>query len=298
MSALAPWEIEENERWKFGGDAMSGTNSVSVGLLSEAAPSPTRPRAYRHDADASRFPMPQIHEPNENSDVIIDPQTARELKFIGAYDGYVKYHRQVAAACDKLREHLKKFNSTLFKNCELESLPERYEDISFELEENWRKRKQSAEAVKRGIFLATELIKAFPVYRFFIPLKTPLRLIGCMGDRLDASQVSLVIGEINRLPSAPYSDPSFLGMRCIACDRLLSFYLRTKEYEKALDACDCGITLEGSGPHSKNRFRHRKKALVSMIKKKDETKNSWSFNPDVQFKRSVAHYSSSNAALR
>jgi hypothetical protein len=297
MSALAPWEIEENERWKFGNGAISDKGSATVGLLSNPAPRHASFQANRHEMDEPQFQMPQAREADENIEVAIDPQTEKELKFIGAYDSYVKYHRQVISVCGHLREHLKELNSALFKDCELESLPERYEEISAELEENWRKRKQSAEAVKRGIFLATELIKAFPVYRFFIPLKTPLHLVGCMGDRLDASQVSLVIGEINRLPGTPYSEPSFLGMRCLACDRLLSFYLRTREYKKALDVCDCGITFEG-GPHSKNRFRHRKKALVSMIQKKEKMKNSWNFNPDVQFKRSVAHYGSSNAALR
>jgi hypothetical protein len=120
-----------------------------------------------------------------------------------------------------------------------------------------------------------------------------------MGDRLDTSQVSLVLDKINRLPSAPYSEPSFLNMRCVACDRLLSLYLRTKEYEKAIDVCDCGITIESVGPDTKDRFRYRKKAIAKMIQKRDEMKNAWSFSYERQFKkRSVSNHDLSNAHLR
>jgi hypothetical protein len=290
MPDLAPWEIEENEQWKHNG---SGTPDVAAKVLV------TRPHQPQPEKNTASFQPREPHVTGQGAEVNINPQTALELKRIGAFDGYVKYHRQVLGACAHMREHLKKLNAALFKDCELESLPERYEDISRELEENWRKRKQSAEAVRRGIFLATELIKAFPVYRFFVPLATPLRLVGCMGDRLDASQVSLVLDKINRLPGSPYSEPSFLGMRCVACDRLLSLYLRTKEYEKALDVCECGITVESTGPGAKDRFRHRKRAIAKMIKKKNETRNAWGYSYEMQFKkRSVSHHDLSNAGLR
>jgi hypothetical protein len=290
MPDLAPWEIEENERWKH-----DGTETPDV----VAEPPVTRSATFQTEMNTAPFQPREPRVTDKDIDINIDPQTARELRHIGAFDGYVKYHRQVLAVCGQMREHLKKLNAALFKDCELESLPERYEDISRELEENWGKRKQSEEAVKKGIFLATGLIKAFPVYRFFVPLAAPLRLIGCMGDRLDASQVSLVLDNINRLPGMPYSEPSFLGMRCVACDRLLSLYLRTKEYEKALDVCDCGITIESAGPGAKDRFRHRKRAVAKMIQKRSEMKNAWSFSYERQLKkRSVSHHDLSNAGLR
>jgi hypothetical protein len=301
MSDLAPWEIAENERWKFDGDEASGTNQVAiVSLLSArgatvAVPLETASDSLREDEAAW---YSERRTPDGDEEVKIDQQTASELKRIGAYDGYLKYHRQVSRACRHLSAHIRKLNSALFKNCELESLPERYDHVSTELEDNWKKRKTSPEAVKRGIFLATELIKAFPVYRFFLPLREPLRLMDCMNDRLDTSQVSLVLDEINMLPSAPYSEPSFLTMRCVACDRLMSFYLRTGEFEKALDACDCGITLEGGGTDSRNRFRRRKNVLVKMIGRRNEMKNAWSFDYDTQFKRSIAHHDISNTAFR
>ncbi|MDR1515998.1 MAG: hypothetical protein LBS45_09895 [Synergistaceae bacterium] len=291
MPNLAPWEIEENERWMYPGgeppEDFTGSARFTSGQVSD-----------RTARNPSRFERGGEDVPERN--IGINPHTAEELKRIGAFEGYTKYHRQVLVACAHMREHLKKLGAALFKDCELESLPERYEEISRELEENWRLRKQSPEAVRRGIFLATELIKAFPVYRFFIPLKSPLRLVGCMADRLDASQVSLVLDKINRLPSAPYSEPSFLGMRCVACDRLMSFYLRAGEYDKALDACDCGITLESADPRSKNRFQRRKKAIIEMVHKKgsakDKTKNTWGFSYERQFKRSLHDFS--NATLR
>ena len=304
MSGLASWEIEENARWKSGNDAATAQDGVPAKLLSETPARQARPEAHQPQSPVS-FTAPRPHEENENIDAALNPQNITELKRIGAYDSYVKYHRQVTGVCGQIRGQLKNLNSALFKSCALESLPERYADVCFELEENWRKRKQSQEAVKRGIFLATELIKVFPIYRFFTPLASPLRLVGCVADKLDASQLSLVIGEINRQPSAPYSEPSFLGMRCTACDRLFSLYLRTKEYEKALDVCDCAVALESIGPRPKNRFRRSKKALARMIQKRDEMKNAWSFNYDAQFKRSlgklakgsVAHHGSSNSAL-
>jgi hypothetical protein len=301
MSDLAPWEIAENKRWKFDGDEASGTNQVAiVSLLSArgatvAVPLEIASDALRENEDAWHS---ERVSPDDGEEVKIDSQTVSELKRMGAYDGYLKYHRQVSNACRHLGAHIKKLNSALFKGCELESLPERYDRISSELEDNWKKRKTSPDAVKRGIFLATELIKAFPVYRFFIPLREPLRLMDCMRDRLDASQASLVLDEINMLPSAPYSEQSFLTMKCVACDRLMSLYLRTGEFEKALDACDCGITLEGSGANSRNRFRRRKNVLIKMMERRNKIKNSWSFDSDTQFKRSIAHHDLSNAALR
>jgi hypothetical protein len=296
MSNLAPWEIEENERWRYDGGGAPAVAAGSVGILPDPAHSQAHIAPSRHESGG--VPFSPRGGPELGHGIKINPQTAEELRRFGAYEGYIKYHGQVTAVCEQMREHLKKLNAALFKNCELESLPERYESISGELEENWRKRKESPEAVKRGIFLATELIKAFPVYRFFAPLQTPLRLIGCMGDRLDSSQVSLVLDKINRLPSAPYSEPSFLGMKCVACDRLLSLYLRAKEYERALDVCDCGITLEGAGRRPKNRFQRRKEAIVKLIQKKDEERNSWSFSYERQLKRSIPHHDLPNAALR
>jgi hypothetical protein len=288
MLDLAPWEIEENERWKHGG---SGTLEAASNSL-VAHPAPFQP-------EMNTAPFQPRESGVTDQGLYINPQTSEELKRMGAFDGYIKYHRQVMAVCGHMREHLKKLNAALFRGCELESLPERYEDIKSEMEEHWGKRRQSEEAVRRGIFLATELIKAFPVYRFFVPLATPLRLIGCMGDKLDASQVSLVLDKINRLPSAPYSEPSFLHMRCVACDRLLSLYLRTKEYEKALDVCDCGVTIESVGGNQQDRFRHRKKIIAKMIQKRDEMKNAWSFNYERQFKKSsVSHHDISNARVR
>ena len=279
MPGLAPWEIEENERWKHG----DGEASVAATLAFVTQRASSQP-----EMKAAALQPSESRSTGKDTDIGINPETALELKRVGAFDGYAKYHRQVLAACAHMREHLGKLNAALFKGCELESLQERYESISAELEENWRNRKQSEEAVRRGVFLATELIKAFPVYRFFVPLATPLRLVGCMGDRLDASQVSLVLDKINTMPSAPYSEPSFLGMRCVACDRLLSLYLRTGEYEKALDVCECGITVEGVAPGAKDRFRHRRKAIAKMIKRRDEAKNAWSFSYARQLKKRSA----------
>jgi hypothetical protein len=297
MPSLAPWEIEENERWKYGGGETPEDFAGYVRLTSGVTV--TSPPRFKRSDGAEK-----IQARAQELSIVINPQTAEELKRQGALDGYMKYHRQVLAVCSHMREHLEKLNSALFKDCLLEFLPERYEDIARELDENWRLRRRSPEAVRRGIFLATELIKAFPIYRFFTPLKTPLRLIGCMADKLDASQVSLVLDKINRLPSAPYAEPSFLGMKCLACDRLLSFYLRTREYEKALDACDCGITLEDADSRSKNRFQRRKDAIIEMIHKngspkgseKDKMKNDWSLYYEKQFKRSLHDFS--NAAPR
>jgi hypothetical protein len=159
-----------------------------------------------------------------------------------------------------------------------------------ELEDNWRKRKESSRAVKQAIFLATELIKVFPMYKFLLPLRNPLRLIDCMRERLDSSQTSLVIAEIKKLPYMPYKEPYFLNFKCRACDRLISLYSRAGELEKAIDVCDCGMTLESTSSGSRKRFVRAKDELVKTLERRKRARNPLGSDDNKRFKSSVSHH--------
>jgi hypothetical protein len=296
MSALAPWEIEENERWVYGDGEPKRTEASRVLLTVDEGPRVTVIPTDGIGTSGDLF-QPQPVKPVK-IEIEIDPQTALELKKQGAYEPYLKFYNMVMQLRGELDEHLKKFSSPLFQGCDLESFPQRYGEVSRDLEDQWRARKESGGAVQKAIFLATELIKAFPLYRFSLPLEKPLRLIDCMRERLDSSQISLVLSEINKLPSAPYAEPSFTFMRCRACDRLISLYLRAEDLEKAIAACDCGVTLEDLAKNSRNRFAHRKKAIIRAMEKKKMSQNSWNFDYDAQFKKSISHNNFSDAALK
>ncbi|MDR3279628.1 MAG: hypothetical protein LBT23_03860 [Synergistaceae bacterium] len=294
MSKLAPWEVEENNRWKTDDvqpeqTALSVTQDLSPGdrLLVFTATDVT-------DAPDSGDASPQI-------DAIIaemDVQTAGELRRRTAeFNIFVDDYMRVKDAREEMERQLADISSTLFQGCELRHLPKRYEDISAELEENWTRRKISRSAIKRGIFLATELINAFPVYKYYLPLQEPLRLFECVRERLDPSQLSLVLGKIRRVLDDLYQDQGFKAMRCHACDRLVSLYIRARELEKAIEACDCGMTFEDASVRPPKRFAHRKKILSRELEKQKSAQNSWSVDYDAKFKRSVSRHDLCDAAF-
>jgi hypothetical protein len=298
MSNFAPWEIEENKRWMV--DVLEADQETPPAPVILSAQDAFKPAAVVPDGrDTIRIAenIATGLEMREDSIPDIEPMTELELKRTGKLDSYVKFYKLVRRVCRELEDHLNSLNSPIFHGCPLQSLPEKYRDISTEMEDNWRRRKESQSAVPKAIFLATELIKVFPIYRFFLPLEKPLRLIDCMRDRLDASQLSLVLDEINKLPAAPYEAPSFLSMKCHACDRLISLYIRAKAPDKAIEACDCGSTLEGTAKNPGRRFRRIKKAILKGQEKKRNMLNSWDFDYDAQFKRSISHRDLSDSAL-
>jgi hypothetical protein len=280
MAYLAPWEIEENERWKSG-DFQSDQTKTPV--------QPAELSKFTPDGPAI-FPAALDGPPTDGHIDDIDPQTAEELKRLGEYESFLRFYKQIMDECSDLAKHLKKVDSPIFRSCEIAELPQRYDQFMSELNNNWRKRKESARAVKQAMFLATELIKVFPMYKFLLPLKNPLRLIDCMRERLDSSQTSLVIAEIKKLPYMPYKEPYFLNFKCRACDRLISLYFRAGELENAIDVCDCGMALESTSSSSRKRFVRAKNALVKMLEKRRGAQNSWSSDDNKHFKSSAPHH--------
>jgi hypothetical protein len=228
----------------------------------------------------------------------MDTQTAGELRRrTEEFNIFIDDYMRVKDAREEMERQLADIKSTLFQDCKLKQLPKRYEDISLELEENWKRRKMSRSAIKRGIFLATELINAFPVYKYYLPLQEPLRLFECMGERLDPSQLSLALGKIRRVVDNLYQDQDFKTMRCHACDRLVSLYIRARELDKAIEACDCGMTFEDASARPPKRFAHRKQILSRELEKQNSAQNSWSVDYDARFKRSVSRHDLCDAAF-
>ena len=285
MAYLAPWEIEENERWKSG-DLQSDQTKISI--------QPAELSKFTPD-DPAILPA-AFNGPSADGHIDIDPQTAEELKRLGEYESFLKFYKQITDECSDLAKHLKKVDSPIFRSCEIAELPQRYDHLMSELNNNWRKRKESARAVKQAMFLATELIKVFPMYKFLIPLKNPLRLIDCMRERLDSSQTSLVVAEIKKLPYMPYKEPYFLNFKCRACDRLISLYFRAGELENSIDVCDCGMTLENTSNTSRKRFIRAKNALVKMLEKRKGALNSWGPDGSRHFKSASSHHAHNSRA--
>ncbi|MDR3254211.1 MAG: hypothetical protein LBT31_01415 [Synergistaceae bacterium] len=303
MTELAPWELEENNRWKTSDGRLDQTAVAVAGDIAPESEKSLISTATDTNCIATDTNDKFEAEPDEDWRLeevlaLMDVQTANELKRNSAEcDAYVRAFTRVNGACKELDKQLAELKSTLFQDCKLKHLPQRYRDISSELEENWKRRKMSRGAIKRGIVLAAELINAYPVYKYYLPLEEPLRLFDCMRERLDQSQLSLVLGKICSLTENLYQDQAFASMRCRACDRLVSFYIRARELDKAIEACDCGMTFEDASALHPKRFEHRKKILQNALERQNDMRNSWSVDYDAKFKNSVSRHDLSNAAF-